>query len=162
MPARHAIVLVAALLLGFANSCHAPVTAAAPYVSRDQSEAMEAVCRLQEAAWNRGDIEAFMSEGYVDSPSMTFFSGGDWTRGYRQVLDRYSRKYKGDGNEMGKLTFSDLETMPLDTNAGIVRGRWQLDFKNRESLAGLFTLVMRRTSIGWRIVHDHTSLATPR
>jgi ketosteroid isomerase-like protein len=27
----------------------------------------------------------------------------------------------------------------------------------KENLDGLFTLIMRKTDDGWRIVHDHTS-----
>ena len=37
-------------------------------------------------------------------------------------------------------------------------GRWRLE-RAQDAPSGLFTLLFRRTSAGWRIVHDHTSAA---
>ena len=129
-----------------------------PRRDRDQAEAMEAVVRAQEAAWNRGDLDGYMSSGYLRSDDLTFFSEGDVTRGYDTVLDRYRSRYQGAGREMGRLAFSGLETLLYGRDVGVVRGDWKLEFLDGRSVAGLFTLVMRRTSEGWRIVHDHTSV----
>lgn len=120
---------------------------------------IEAVVRAQEAAWNRGDIEAFMSEGYWNSPDLTFYSGGDVTHGFEPVLARYVKRYKSGGAEMGTLSFTDVEVLPLAKDAAVARGRWALDFERQPDVGGLFTLVFRRTPDGWRIVHDHTSVA---
>jgi ketosteroid isomerase-like protein len=116
------------------------------------------IVNAQQAAWNRGDIEGFMSAGYWRSPEMTFFSESSVTRGYQAVLDRYVARYKTGDAEMGRLTFSDVEVEPLDENGAFVRGRWDLDFEEQADVGGLFTLVFRRISGEWRIVHDHTSL----
>lgn len=148
------------LLLSIAllAACQAPAT----HQDRDQSDAMLAVCRLQEAAWNRGDLASFMREGYLRSPELTFYSGGRVTRGFDEMLDHYRKSYEADGKEMGRLAFSDLDTILLGQSSGIVRGRWKLDNDRQPDVEGLFTLVMRRTADGWRIVHDHTSVASPR
>jgi beta-aspartyl-peptidase (threonine type) len=124
----------------------------------DDARDIESICREQQAAWNRGDVAAFMRAGYLDSNELTFFSGGEVTRGYDTVLARYERRYKSEGAEMGRLTFSELETERLGADHAILRGRWALDFQSRDDIGGLFTLVVRRTSDGWRIVHDHTSV----
>jgi beta-aspartyl-peptidase (threonine type) len=124
------------------------------------AQAIESVCWNQQAAWNRGDVEGFMRAGYWPSEDLTFFSGGEVTRGYDTVLARYKRRYQSEGAEMGQLTFSDLETERLGADHAILRGHWLLDFAEREDVGGLFTLVLRRTPEGWRIVHDHTSVAT--
>ena len=121
-----------------------------------------AVCRAQEAAWNRGDLEGFMAEGYWRSPELAFYSGGDDTRGYDAMLARYRERYQKEGREMGKLSFTDLEAIVLARDAGLVRGRWKLVFSDGKQVAGLFTLAMWRMHEGWRIVHDHTSVETPR
>jgi beta-aspartyl-peptidase (threonine type) len=142
--------LVAALLL--AASCRTVTTAS---ISHD----IESVVRAQEAAWNRGDVEGFMNAGYWRSPDLTFFSGGDDTRGFDTVLARYVKRYKTGDAEMGKLAFTQLEVIPLFEDAAIVRGRWDLDFEKQPDVGGLFTLVFRRMSGEWRIVHDHTSVA---
>jgi ketosteroid isomerase-like protein len=142
--------MVAALLV--ASSCR---TVATEEVSRDVLD----IVRAQEAAWNRGDIDGFMKLGYWESPEMTFFSGGEDTRGFQPVLERYSKRYKAGGAEMGKLAFTKLEVVNLAGDAAIVRGRWALDFERERDVSGLFTLVCRRMSDEWRIVHDHTSVA---
>ena len=125
---------------------------------RDQSQAIEAVVRAQEAAWNRGDLEEYMSEGYLKSQELTFYSGGDVTRGYETVLERYRQRYKEGGREMGRLSFSEVETFNYGPDSGLVRGRWKLEFLDKTQIGGLFSLILRRTPEGWRIVHDHTSL----
>lgn len=145
------LVLLALSLLGSCAASHG-------YRNRDQSQAIEAVIRTQEAAWNRGDLDGYMSAGYLRSPELTFFSGGDVTRGYDTVLERYRERYKTGGREMGKLTFSELETIHYDADTGLVRGRWKLEFLDRKEMAGLFSVIVRRTPEGWRIVHDHTSI----
>jgi len=62
---------------------------------------------MQQDAWNRGDIDAFMN-GYSRSDETLFVSGDDVTRGRQKVLDRYKKKYS-DRAEMGTLAFSNLE-----------------------------------------------------
>jgi ketosteroid isomerase-like protein len=151
------LLLPLALTLGsLLSACNATV---ASYRDRDQSEAMESVIRAQEAAWNRGDLDEFLGEGYLHSPALTFFSGGEVSRGYDTVLDHYRKSYKAGGKEMGHLSFTDVETLIFGSDIGIVRGHWRLDFRSQPEVGGLFTLVMQRTAAGWRIVHDHTSVA---
>jgi beta-aspartyl-peptidase (threonine type) len=120
------------------------------------------VCHDQEAAWNQGDLEGFMSAGYMRSEKLTFYSGGNVSRGYDAMLERYKKNYQGDGKEMGHLTFSDLDPLPLDNEHAILRGRWSLTFAKQAPVGGLFTLVFVHTSEGWRIVHDHTSVDAPK
>ena len=125
---------------------------------RDVKREMEAVLRAQESAWNRGDIDGFLNAGYLRSPTLTFFSGGEVMRGFDTVLEHYRRSYTAGGREMGHLAFSELETMVAGPDQGVVRGRWQLDLHGEKKVGGLFTLVMLRMPEGWRIVHDHTSV----
>src|SRR5262250_1297875 len=69
------------------------------------------VLSIQQDAWNRGDVEQFMS-GYWRSDQTVFVSGEEVARGWQKVLDRYKKKYS-DRAKMGALTFSDLEITPL-------------------------------------------------
>jgi beta-aspartyl-peptidase (threonine type) len=150
---------VRATLLSAALLALAACRAAPP--ARDDVEALLAVVEAQEAAWNAGSVEAFMAAGYWESDELTFLSGGDWTRGYRTVLDRYRERYTEGGAEMGRLTFSHLEAERLSEDHGLVRGQWKLEFASAEPQVGLFTLLLRRLPEGWRIVHDHTSIGAP-
>ena len=122
---------------------------------------IDAVYHAQEAAWNRGDVEGFMRAGYWHSPRLTFYSGGNVTHGYDEMLQHYLASYKAGGKETGKLTFSDVEIVLLGNDHALLRGHWFVDFEKKEDQGGLFTLVLERRPEGWRILHDHTSLEAP-
>src|SRR4051794_19128027 len=132
---------------------------AAPGAARPQPEdgkkAIRAVLDAQVTAWNKGDLPGFM-EGYWKSPELTFYSGNKVTRGWDATLERYQKRYQGEGREMGKLAFRDLEIQVLGTEHAVVRGRFVLTLK-KDTAEGLFTLVVRKIEGNWRIVHDHTS-----
>jgi ketosteroid isomerase-like protein len=115
---------------------------------------IRAVMSAQVAAWNRGDIDGFM-EGYARSNATEFVSGDKLTRGWQTVRGRYKKKYD-NREKMGTLTFSDIKITPLGPDAALVLGHWKLVRKS-DKPHGIFTLLFRRTSAGWRIVHDHTS-----
>jgi uncharacterized protein (TIGR02246 family) len=119
---------------------------------------IRAVLHAQQDAWNRGDIDGFMS-GYARSGLTTFVSEDAVRRGWETVRARYLKKYS-DRAKMGLLTFSDLEIMPLDSDSAVVLGRWKLK-RAQDRPHGRFTLIFRKTADGWRIVHDHTSAAAP-
>jgi ketosteroid isomerase-like protein len=120
--------------------------------------AVERVLHLQQEAWNRHDLDGFMA-GYRNSPELTFFSGAKERHGWQDTLDRYRATYAGPGHEMGKLEFSDLRIEMLAYDAAFVRGQWHLAMPDGKTPHGLFTLVFRRFTDGWKIVHDHTSAA---
>ena len=96
----------------------------------------------QQQAWNRGDVRAFMT-AYADSGATTFV-GTSVTRGYQNVLQRYLKTYP-TSDQMGKLTFSDLEIQPLGPNHASVLGRWQLERSSAAGgpLGGWFTQIGR-------------------
>lgn len=120
----------------------------------DQSEAIRGVLATQQAAWNRGDIPAFL-EGYWNSPELTFSGGDGIVRSYAGLLQRYRRSYP-DRAAMGELDFSGLEIRMLAPEAALVLGHWHLK-RAAGDTGGVFTLVFRRFPMGWRIIHDHTS-----
>ncbi len=112
----------------------------------------------QADAWNRGDLDGFMA-GYLNSPDLTFRSGGTVTQGYDETLARYRTKYQAPGAEMGRLTFDDLSVKRL-RHTTIVTGRWTLD-RTADTPTGLFTLRMELKGNAWKIVDDHTSAVEP-
>ncbi len=120
--------------------------------------AIESVLNLQRDAWNRHDLDGFMT-GYWNSPALTFFSGATEHDGWQAALDRYRSAYTSAGHEMGKLDFSNLRVEQLGSDAAFVRGSWRLTMSDGKTPHGLFTLVFRKFPEGWKIVHDHTSLA---
>jgi len=121
----------------------------------DAPEQAKAVLTAQAAAWNKGDLDGFMA-GYWDSDELTFYSSGTVTKGKKNISERYAKRYKAEGKEMGKLAFTDLDVQVLNADTALVRGRWKLEL-SKEKPDGLFTLILKKTAAGWKIMHDHTS-----
>jgi ketosteroid isomerase-like protein len=116
--------------------------------------AVLAILEDHKAAWNRGDVTAFMN-GYWRSPDVTFAGKEGFTRGWDTLLARYQRSYP-DQASMGHLEFSELELRPLGPDAALVLGKWHIH-RSAGDGGGIFTLVLQKFPQGWRIVHDHTS-----
>lgn len=124
--------------------------------------AIRAVLTAQQAAWNRGDIRAFM-QGYENSPQTTFI-GAEVRHGYEPILRRYLDAYTSRA-QMGTLTFSDVAVRVLPASCGaaeyaVVTGRFHLDRSEKGSAKkndGIFSLVWHKGAGGWKIVLDHTS-----
>lgn len=133
------------------------VPAASAPANEPANTEIRSVLQAQEAAWNRGNLEAFMN-GYERSEKTVFVGGDEVTRGWQTVLDRYKAKYS-DREKMGTLAFSDLEVTTLGPDAAVALGRWELK-RAKDRPHGRFTLIFRRGADGWRIVHDHSSAAS--
>ncbi|MGH9467977.1 MAG: YybH family protein [Terriglobales bacterium] len=111
----------------------------------------------QAAAWNRGDVDAFMA-AYWRSPRTQFIGAGGITTGWTPVRERYLKTYP-DRAAMGTLTFSDLKITLLCPDYAYVVGHFHLQ-RAHDQPHGVFTLLFRRFPQGWRIISDHTT-ATP-
>ena len=125
-------------------------------------KAIEAAIRSQAEAWNRADIPAFM-QIYEDSPETTFI-GAKLRKGYGPILERYKSAYTTP-EQMGKLTFRDLDIRLLPSSSGkveyaVVTGTFHLERRARGEANkddGIFSLVWRKGPEGWKIILDHTS-----
>ena len=114
------------------------------------------VLLAQEKAWNAGNLEGYV-KGYKDSPD-TIFIGAQVSRGYAQILDDYKRNYATRA-AMGTLAFSELEVHALSDSYVVCIGKYHLDRSKKDggNADGIFSLVVEKTSDGWKIVLDHTT-----
>jgi len=118
------------------------------------------VLAAQSAAWNRGDLEAFVSAYAEDA---TFLSTSGVTHGKAAVLARYRKRYP-DQKAMGTLTLTVMEARPLGVdvasgtvNALSVAAHWRLDHPGdpaAKPAEGSTLLVLRRHGGRWEIVQD--------
>lgn len=152
---RHAF-RVFALLLATALACFGlqPQGATAVPAEPSSESQIRALIEMQADAWNRGDIETFMT-AYWKSDETAFVGANGLTRGWQAVLDRYHKNYP-DRAAMGHLTFSNLEIHLLCADAAFAIGQFQLQREN-DKPAGIFTLDFKKFPEGWRIVVDHTT-----
>jgi ketosteroid isomerase-like protein len=121
--------------------------------SSDESQIRQ-LLQMQTDAWNRGDIDSFMT-GYWKSDETAFVGANGITRGWQAVLDRYKRNYP-DREAMGHLTFSALEVQVTCPDAAFAIGQFQLQ-RESDKPSGIFTLDFRKFPEGWRIIVDHTT-----
>lgn len=142
--------LALTLLLGCAHT--------SSFAADDRAAIVE-LLRAQQDAWNRGDLDAFL-RAYEPGPGLIFTSGGRVRRGYAETRARYQARYRSEAAAMGHLDFELLDLRPLGRDGAIVLGRWRLS-DTPQAGEGVFSLAFLRTPAGWRIVHDHTSLAAP-
>lgn len=126
--------------------------------ARAQDLKTDVVAALQTGAeaWNRGDLDAFM-KGYVESPELTYTASGRVVRGWEALHKRYADTYGGSKDSMGQLRFDEIEVTPLGSDYALALGRWSVAVMQKRPIGGVFSLVLRRTPDGWRILHDHTS-----
>jgi ketosteroid isomerase-like protein len=108
----------------------------------------------QNAAWNRGDLKAFM-DGYWESDSLMFIGKSGITYGWRPTLENYKRGYP-DTASMGKLAFKILQVKNLTKDCYFVVGKWQLT-RSIGDIGGHYTLLFRKIKGRWVIVADHSS-----
>jgi uncharacterized protein (TIGR02246 family) len=122
-----------------------------------QTEEIRAMLSKSQAMWNRGDLEAFVTD-YEDAPETTFIGREVVRGGTKAILDRYRRRYP-NREAMGTLTFSEIETRPLAPGLILATGKYDLKrtAAGGGDASGRFTLVIRKMPAGWKIIHDHSS-----
>lgn len=130
------------------------VVLAAPVFA--QNAEILAVIQKSADDWNTGSLEAYV-QCYERSPDTTFV-GSAVTHGTAGILERYRRAY-ATPDSMGRLTFSELEPRILSPQIAVVTGRYTLERPPSAGgrKTGLFTVIMRKSDAGWRIIHDHSN-----
>lgn len=144
------------LLISCLVACAAGGTVTRRFEATDRA-AVTGVLEAQVAAWNRGDLAAYM-EGYAKTEALVFTSGGKVRRGWQQAFDHYQARYGKDRAAMGVLVFEIASVDALGADGAVALGTWILTGSPSDG-RGIFSVILERRPEGWRIVHDHTSLA---
>jgi uncharacterized protein (TIGR02246 family) len=111
------------------------------------------------AAWNAGDLEGFL-DCYEHSPQTIYLSSARIATGYPAIETMYADRFGASSPAvLGTLTMSLRQVTPLGSQHAFAVGRYLLnrDGVNGGSEHGVFSLVLRKTPLGWRIAADHTS-----
>ncbi len=128
-----------------------------PVHAADADADIRDVLATQVAAWNKGDLAAFM-QGYAESCT---FMGKQVVHGRDKVLTRYRKAYPNSA-AMGQLTFANLDVRELDEKVAIATGTFHLvrTAAGGGDAGGYFSLVFKNFDDEWQIVLDHTSADT--
>lgn len=122
-----------------------------------QSKDEKAILKVlddQNAAWNRGDIDAFM-KGYWENDSLMFVGKSGVTYGWTNTLANYKKGYP-DTAAMGKLIFTNIKVKKLSKKYYFIVGKWYLK-RSIGDVSGHYNLLMEKINGRWVIVADHSS-----
>lgn len=118
----------------------------------ERSKIME-VMKMQEIAWNNGNVEQFM-EGYWNSDSLMFIGKNGVKYGWNNTLENYKKSYPNK-ELMGILSF-EVVKLEVNNETAYMLGKWNLKRKE-DNPNGFFTLYWKKINNNWVIVIDHTS-----
>lgn len=107
------------------------------------------------AAWNRGDLDEFMSL-YAPGDLPTFVSEGRLIRGFDAIRAVYAPSF-APGNARDSLRLENFEVRGLGEQYALVWARYVLFRNGTTNQSGPFTLLLERRPEGWKILHDHSS-----
>ena len=153
-------VLAAVALL---SACATPVTRASADTPSSRSRDAIESARSQVAAmlagaatnWNRGDLDAFMSD-YLPESRTTFIGRTGVLRGPGAIRSVYAARF-APGGVRDSLSFEALEVDLLSENAANAIAWYVLSRGDSTIARGPTSLVLVRRDGRWRIVHDHSS-----
>jgi hypothetical protein len=141
--------------IGLSLGCLFLSAAASLGQDADQTaKAVRAVLDDQVAAWNQRDLVRFM-KGYWEDEKLSFFSGNSKIAGWKATLERYQKKYQGEGKEMGKLAFAELSIEPLGTTTPWFAAAiaWSFAMKRRPESSRSFCAARLRDGRSFTITH---------
>jgi len=119
-------------------------------------EMIKKAMQIQQDAWNRGDIDAFM-EWYWQSDQLQFIGGNGPTFGWQNTLDNYKKRYP-DRATMGQLKFDVLQVNVRGKKVISLIGKYTLT-REKDTPTGHFLLIWKKFKGKWLIVADCTSAA---
>ena len=121
----------------------------------DLQGSVEAMLAESADAWNRGELIGVM-DSYIESEATTYIGRSGMLSGYQAIRERFAPIFE-PGAERDSLRFENVRSRRLGAVEGVVTARWILHRGGVVTESGPSTLVVRRTSAGWKIIHDHSS-----
>lgn len=124
----------------------------------DPRVAIDEICvmmRHSAAAWNRGDLDAFVAD-YLPSEGTTFVGSKGVVRGPSAIRERYAARF-APGGTRDSLSFEFVEVDLLAPDVANTIAFYVLARGDSVVARGPTSLVMRRVNGRWKIVHDHSS-----
>jgi uncharacterized protein (TIGR02246 family) len=105
------------------------------------------------AAWNRGDLDGFVSDY---APDATFVTSQGLVRGREAIRARYAPRFS-PGARRDSLWFRDVEARAVGAETLQVVAWWNLGRGDSVTARGPTSLLLRRLAGRWMIAHDHSS-----
>jgi len=117
----------------------------------EDETAIKAILMQQQEAWSNNDLKGFM-DGYWQSDSLTYYSGGRVTQGWQTTLDNYKKGYPTQ-KDTGTLNFKIDAITKITKDAYYVMGQYFLTLEAGDR-NGTFMIIFKRIKGEWKIVAD--------
>ena len=114
-------------------------------------KAILTVLKIQQDAWNKGDLEGFM-QGYWKSDSLKFYGSKGVTNGWQKTLENYKKGYPSK-EYTGTLSFTIEAISKIEDNSYYVMGQFHL-FRDIGNANGVFLIIFRKIEGKWKIIAD--------
>jgi uncharacterized protein (TIGR02246 family) len=120
---------------------------------------IETLLNRSAAAWSAGDLDEFM-ECYENSADTIYLTATRIVAGYAEIRSMYAQRFgAGSDRSMGILGIEVVRVTLLGTEHALAVGSISLEgvTASREDHKGVCSLILHKTTKGWRISADHTS-----
>ena len=117
----------------------------------EDRKAILAVLKMQQDAWNKGDLEGFM-QGYIKSDSLKFYGSRGLTNGWQNTLDNYKKGYPTK-EHTGNLTFTIDALTKIEEGSYYMMGQFHL-VRDAGNANGVFLIIFRKIEGEWKVIAD--------
>lgn len=117
----------------------------------EDRKAIRATLKMQQDAWNKGDLEGFM-QGYVKSDSLKFYGSSGLTHGWQNTLDNYKKGYPTKA-ETGNLSFTIDAITKIEDGAYYMMGQFHL-VRDAGNANGVFLIIFQKIEGEWKVIAD--------
>jgi len=126
------------------------------YTASKQQLDVSKVILAQQAAWNTGDLDRYVSF-YKDAPDTEAILAGP-TIGLDAIRKAYHINFP-NRDAMGAIENSELSVRTLGDNYALATGKYHLERtkKGGGDAIGTFTFVLEKTSAGWQIIFSENT-----
>jgi uncharacterized protein (TIGR02246 family) len=147
------------VLLLALSVCPLLLSAQAPdqlYTATKEQLDVTKVLLAQQAAWNKGDLDAYLAF-YKDAPDTRAILSGP-VLGVDNIRASYRASFPNAAS-MGSLEQSDIDVRELGPDFGLATGKYRLlrAHKYGGDTEGTFTTVMEKTAGGWKVIFSQTT-----
>jgi uncharacterized protein (TIGR02246 family) len=114
------------------------------------------VLLAQEAAWNNGDLDAYLSH-YKDAPDTQAILSSV-TRGLPNIRAAFHANFPSR-DVMGALVQDSVEVRPLGETFALATGNYHLTRPRKAGgdVSGAFTEILEKTPTGWQVIFSETT-----
>ena len=123
--------------------------------TRQQLDVVKVIL-AQQAAWNNGDLDAYLSH-YKDAPD-TEAVLANLVRGIDAIRGAYKQNFPNK-DSMGTIEDTDIDVRALGDNYALATGKYHLNRQKKSggAIDGSFMELFEKTAKGWQIIFSQST-----